>query len=441
VGQRGLSLARAVFSGLVAVVIGVLILPGAALSADPPSFQVPADGVSCPFFGAAMASPTTTNDTIYFYEQYSAGGRPLYDDGSVCFATGQTATTAHEEVPYPNCVFSPPRSKSVSNSSAEVADFNDGRAILLCGVPDDDGAGHSHANTNTISFVRQDAACPVTVGAGAAGATSLQLTTSDSIEVDQTYTTYSGGQTTAIMTLCVGALPGSAVAPSADTNRQVSCEERSPFGTGLIQGAGISATYTDRDYLQECLIPDTAPPPAAGKSVDAAPVAGTVLVELPGKHKFTRLEAGQRIPLGTTIDATQGTVSLTSAKDKHGHAATGRFYDGAFRITQTPKLITNLTLAGPKPSCSASDLATAARRKPKKKSRSLWGNSSGSYRISGSDGSATERGTKWFVQDSCAGTLIRVARGSVTIVDFLHHDRTFVLKAPHSFQIHPGPGG
>ena len=50
------------------------------------------------------------------------------------------------------------------------------------------------------------------------------------------------------------------------------------------------------------------------------------------------------------------------------------------------------------------------------------------------------RGTKWFTEDECAGTLIHVAEGFVTVDDFAHH-RTFNLKAPHNFLAHPGKGG
>jgi YVTN family beta-propeller protein len=182
------------------------------------------------------------------------------------------------------------------------------------------------------------------------------------------------------------------------------------------------------------------PPPVLGKSVDAAPVSGVVLVKQPGKKGFVRLLAGERVPVGSTIDTTAGVVSLTAAESKT-RTTTGRFYAGQFRLAQkrarTAEL-TVLTLTGPKPTGCAAGVATAARKKPHK--RSLWGSASGGYRTVGSDGSATELGTKWLTEDTCAGTLIRVAQGAVTVDDFPHH-RTFVLRAPHSFLAHPGKGG
>jgi hypothetical protein len=66
------------------------------------------------------------------------------------------------------------------------------------------------------------------------------------------------------------------------------------------------------------------PPPVLGKSADAAPVSGVVLVKLPGHTAFTRLRAGERVPLGSILDATSGVVSLKAATDRkraHSHRA------------------------------------------------------------------------------------------------------------------------
>ena len=183
------------------------------------------------------------------------------------------------------------------------------------------------------------------------------------------------------------------------------------------------------------------PPPVLGKSVDAAPVSGVVLVKAPGRHVFTRLQAGERIPLGSTLDTTNGVVALTAAENGTGGITTGRFYAGAFRVTQRPARAVELTvlaLAGPKPTgCTPATAITARKRS---RNRSLWGYSSGDYRTEGTYASATERGTKWLTEDSCAGTLIRVTQGAVTVDDFPHH-RSFLLTAPHSFLAHRGPGG
>ena len=186
------------------------------------------------------------------------------------------------------------------------------------------------------------------------------------------------------------------------------------------------------------------PPPVLGKSVDVAPVSGVVLLKQPGKEAFTRLRAGERVPVGSTLDTTAGVVSLTAALNARGKTTTGRFYAGEFRLTQKPARtaeLTVLTLTGPKPTGCAAGGASAARKARKKPpKRSLWSSGSGGFRTVGGDASATELGTKWLTEDTCAGTLIRVTQGAVTVDDFPQH-RTFLLRAPHSYLVHPGKGG
>jgi ferric-dicitrate binding protein FerR (iron transport regulator) len=45
-------------------------------------------------------------------------------------------------------------------------------------------------------------------------------------------------------------------------------------------------------------------------------------------------------------------------------------------------------------------------------------------------------GTKWLTQDTCAGTLIRVAEGHVRVRDLVRHT-TIVLHAPQSYLAKP----
>ena len=46
------------------------------------------------------------------------------------------------------------------------------------------------------------------------------------------------------------------------------------------------------------------------------------------------------------------------------------------------------------------------------------------------------RGTKWLVQDSCAGTLTRVVRGSVKVRDNVRH-KTVTVAAGKSYLARP----
>ncbi len=213
------------------------------------------------------------------------------------------------------------------------------------------------------------------------------------------------------------------------------------IGTVSSDGKSMSGTWTSNRSQSGTWSARIAavPPPVLGKSVDAAPVSGTVLIELPGKRRFVRLTAGERIPLGSTVDATHGVVGVTAA-DHKGQTITGRFYAGAFQVTQTrtpAAELTDLTLAGPKVTGCKPFSAVDARHHPH---RSLWGSAKGNFQTVGHYASAAVRGTKWFTEDECAGTLIHVAEGFVTVDDLAHH-RTFNLKAPHNFLAHPGRGG
>ena len=46
------------------------------------------------------------------------------------------------------------------------------------------------------------------------------------------------------------------------------------------------------------------------------------------------------------------------------------------------------------------------------------------------------RGTKWLVEDTCAGTTSRVARGTVAVRDFVKR-KTILVKAPHTYVARP----
>jgi hypothetical protein len=191
------------------------------------------------------------------------------------------------------------------------------------------------------------------------------------------------------------------------------------------------------------------PPPAFDRSADVQLVSGTVSIELPGTHAFVPLSSLSSVPVGTVIDTTNGTVELTSAADNRGETQTGQFYSGIFKFTQTKARsqlrggrqvgVTVLTLSGGLPTgCGAS--GARAQAATTRTARRLWGNARGNFRTQGRYASATVRGTNWLTEDTCAGTLIKVARGVVSVDDLAHH-RTVLVRAPHSFLAHPGPGG
>jgi hypothetical protein len=165
-----------------------------------------------------------------------------------------------------------------------------------------------------------------------------------------------------------------------------------------------------------------APPPEFHKTVTVRPVSGKVLVKLPGAKRFVALSAAGSVPLGASVDATRGRLALSSAPSKTGRPQTVQLYSGRFKVTQ-PGKVTQFTLNGPLAACGK---ASAAKRKPR--SRKLWGDGKGAFRTTGRYSAATVRGTRWLVQDSCAGTLTRVVRGVVSVRDDVRH-KTVVLRA------------
>ena len=175
--------------------------------------------------------------------------------------------------------------------------------------------------------------------------------------------------------------------------------------------------------------PAPTPQPVFQQSVVAEPT-GTVLVKLKGSKKFVPLAAGT-IPLGAEIDATKGRVTITSIPKAGGVPEKATFYGGIFIVTQSGG-ITDLKLSGPEPTCKKAG-ASAGK---KVKSRKLWGDGKGAFRTTGKYSAATVRGTRWLVEDTCAGTLTRVAVGVVVVRDKVR-GRNITLRAKKSYTAKP----
>jgi hypothetical protein len=181
---------------------------------------------------------------------------------------------------------------------------------------------------------------------------------------------------------------------------------------------------------------DTAPPPAAvhdspvalassaapptaeaafHRTVVLWPTHGHTLVRRPGAKAFEELRAKAAVPLGSTVDVSQGVVVVSSQPAAGAKPESAKFYGGAFKVTQ-PATVTELALSG--------TLACG-------KTRKLWGDGAGSFRIRGRYGSASGRGTKWLVQDSCHATLVRVERGVAAVLDNRRRKTVLVRAGRH----------
>lgn len=169
--------------------------------------------------------------------------------------------------------------------------------------------------------------------------------------------------------------------------------------------------------------PTPTPTPTVGEDVVIRPT-GRVLVKVPGTNQFIPVNRLEDVPLGSEIDTTNGRVVLRFESEK-GKVQTATFYGGVFRITQVGKIL-DLKLTEPLAACPKQGKAATAQSKKKAKKRRLWGDGKGSFRTSGKYSAATVRGTKWLVEDSCAGTLTRVATG---VVQVKHGKKKILLRA------------
>ncbi len=176
-------------------------------------------------------------------------------------------------------------------------------------------------------------------------------------------------------------------------------------------------------------------PPVFHKSVGVRLVSGRVGIRRPGSKQDVDLTGSDTIPLGSTIDAQHGALMLSSVPRAGAAPQTAKFYEGVFRVTQTGGT-TQLALTQPLASCRARGRAAGAAAKKKPSKRHLWGDGKGAFRTSGKYSSATVRGTKWLVQDSCAGTLTRVVRGTVKVRDNVRR-KTITVAAGKSYLAKP----
>ena len=193
-------------------------------------------------------------------------------------------------------------------------------------------------------------------------------------------------------------------------------------------------SYNDGYIDNVSLVLGSGGPPVFHKSVGVKLVSGRVGIRRPGSKQDVDLKGSDVIPLGSTIDAEKGALELSSVPRAGGTPQTAKFYEGVFKVTQSGS-ITNLTLTQALASCrSRGARAAAAKKKPSK--RHLWGDGKGKFRTAGKYSSATVRGTKWLVQDSCAGTLTRVVRGSVKVRDNVKR-KTVTVAAGKSYLARP----
>ena len=227
-------------------------------------------------------------------------------------------------------------------------------------------------------------------------------------------------------------------APPGDPGPGSDPGDESDPGSGSGTGSG-TGTGDPGDDTRDLISGDNSTVPVApqlGESVVVAPGEGELLVRRPGRSSFVPLAYGSELPVGTEVDASNGSIALTSALPS-GKVQTGKFGGGRFVIDQGARGYVDLFLRGRAcaPSARSSySTAGAAKRKP---GRRLWGSDHGGrFRTHGKNSHATVRGTRWVVVDTCAGTLTKVSSGAVMVRDEVRR-KSVLVKAGERYLAKP----
>lgn len=173
--------------------------------------------------------------------------------------------------------------------------------------------------------------------------------------------------------------------------------------------------------------------PERSKSFVTRPVSGTIRVQRPGSTEFTSVSGVAALPVGSTVDAREGTIELSS--DTGRGIDNGRFWGAVFQVSQPPSATgtTELSLQGGRP--SRCDRSRRSAHAAGSKVPGLWGKDHGGhFRTRGRNSVAAVRGTVWYVAERCAGTLTRVLKGAVEVRD-LHTHRAVIVRAGHHLMV------
>jgi len=189
---------------------------------------------------------------------------------------------------------------------------------------------------------------------------------------------------------------------------------RSGGGSGSGDGSGTTTGTAGGGSV----LPPTGQP-VLGSSVTLGQVKGSARVRLAGSNTFVPLTADSTVPVGAVVDATKGTVELTSVRDASGQTQTGTFWGGVFEVRQSRRdTVTELALTGGNFSGCRSGRRGKLAAAGSRRTRLLWGRDRGGrFRTRGRHGSATVRGTRWLTEDRCDGTYFKVAQGAIDVRD------------------------
>jgi hypothetical protein len=238
-------------------------------------------------------------------------------------------------------------------------------------------------------------------------------------------------------------VPAYGYASEPNTAFSWNCYEKVPVAESKGGGGGGVLQPLAKLASEDVLTPQpiVVPPPVLAKTGNVAPVSGKVLVELPGTKTFVPLSSLKQIPFGTIVEATHGTVSVTSAQP-NGTTQTGEFFEGQFILTQERDGQIVATLSGGNFSvcptarerahiASAGAPLARAAVSGKHVVRKLWANAHGKFSTKGNYAAGAVQGTEWLTEDLCEGTLIKVTRDKVAVTNLVNHKHVEVKTGHH----------
>ncbi len=182
-------------------------------------------------------------------------------------------------------------------------------------------------------------------------------------------------------------------------------------------------------------IAESPPAPTEDSTGNVNRAGGTVLVKLPGSNKFVRLTGLLNVPFGTLIDATSGSVTVTTVGPS-GKLQTITFSGGIFELLSRGHGKVAAILSGgnfgvcPVGKHPGKGASVASSRKHTV--RKLWASGHGSYTTQGNYAAGAVQGTRWLTEDKCNGTLIVVVTDKVLVTNLVNHHKKLV-KAHHSY--------
>jgi hypothetical protein len=182
--------------------------------------------------------------------------------------------------------------------------------------------------------------------------------------------------------------------------------------------------------------------PKLGKTASVRVRKGIAGFSPTGIARIVPLRDLLNLPVKSSVDATDATVTLQSAKTRRGRQ-TASLAAGQFQVLQSGKRsakgLTDIVMKGGSfANCtvgsSSGSGANAAqrRRRSKRVVRRLRTNAKGRFRTCGRYSAATVRGTKYEMIDRCDGTITKVSRGKVAVRDF-RRKKTIIIRAGKSY--------